>query len=217
VKISDFFATTPLEKTLLIGYYGGGNYGDELLMEVLSNLFNNRGIRDVGIMYQTPHTFSQFHHDFGYTILPSSNKPGMLKAIISNKNIVIGGGGLWGLDVNFNIFVLSFLLFVSRWVFGKKVYLLGVGYYNSTSTLGRISAFLAGKAANLIFARDEETLNNFKKLNQNVHLDTDIAWYLQDVNTNAYTDEVTTLEANIPVHPTAKTIFGLKKKTDMLI
>ncbi|HEX6258341.1 MAG TPA: polysaccharide pyruvyl transferase family protein [Candidatus Saccharimonadales bacterium] len=201
MTIGEAFAQKDLDKSVLIGYYGGGNYGDELLMEVLSNMFAKHNLKDISISYQTPDTFTKFHHNFGYSLIPLADKIGLVKTILKKKNIIIGGGGLWGMDVNFNIFLLSVLLFISRWVFGKKVYLFGVGYYNSTTKLGHISAFLASKAANVIVSRDEEARGNFTKFNKNTHLDTDIAWYLRDLDLSAYQKDVDQLEKNLDIKP----------------
>jgi len=201
MTIGEAFTQKDLDKSVLIGYYGGGNYGDELLMEVLSNMFAKHNLKDISISYQTPETFSKFHHGFGYSLIPLANKVRLVKTIFKKKNIIIGGGGLWGMDVNFNIFLLSVLLFFSRWILGKKVYLFGVGYYNSTTKLGHISAFLASKAANLIVSRDEEARGNFAKFNKNTHLDTDIAWYLRDLDLSAYQKDVEQLEKVLTIKP----------------
>lgn len=184
--IADVFQHDDLERSVLIGYYGGGNFGDELLLETLMNLFAKNGVRSLTVTYQHMERYSTYHHEFGYKRIDMANKPSVLKSILKNKNIVIGGGGLWGLDVNPNIFLLSSLLFISRFLFRKRVYLLGVGYYNSTSKLGHISAWLAGKAANCIIARDQEALRNFKKVSKNVSLDADIAWRIPTLNLKPY-------------------------------
>jgi polysaccharide pyruvyl transferase WcaK-like protein len=191
--IADIFKHENLERSVLIGYYGGGNYGDELLLEVLMNLFSKHDIRSLTVTYQHLERYSAYHHRFGYKRIDMADKSSVMKAIVKNKNIVIGGGGLWGLDVNPNIFLLSSLLFISRFLLRKRVYLLGVGYYNSTSRLGHISAWLAGKAANHIVARDQEALQNFKKVNKNVSLDTDIAWMIPTLNLRPYIRDFTVL------------------------
>lgn len=207
MKIIDIFKKQNLEDTVLIGYYGGGNYGDELLMEVLSNLFAKHGVKNLSIMYQTPETFKTWHHDFGYTLVPSADKKQLLKTILKNKNVVIGGGGLWGLDVNNNIFLLSMMLFIARRILGKNVYLLGVGYYSSTNKMGHRSAWLAAKAANVIFARDPETVTNFSRYNKHVHIDTDIAWYIKDLDLSVYEPQVAELEKQLTIAPQQKTLF----------
>lgn len=200
-----FIQQTNLESVLLIGYYGGGNYGDELLLEVLANLLAARPADQLTITYQTPKTYKTFHHDMGFTLIPMASKKHLAKAILHHKNIIIGGGGLWGLDVNLNIFLLSAILFFARFCLRKNVYLLAVGYYDSTSTLGRISAWLAGKAATKIVARDEETFQNFQKISKHVALGSDLAWQIPKLETNAYESELQKLERILPIKQ--KTLF----------
>ncbi|HSX29413.1 MAG TPA: polysaccharide pyruvyl transferase family protein [Candidatus Saccharimonadales bacterium] len=194
-----------LDDSLLLGFYGGGNYGDELLMETLAGLLKQRGASNISIAYQTPESYHDFHHDFGYPRVAMRSKLQLFKAIAAKKNIVIGGGGLWGMDANLNILLMSFMLFAARFLLGKKIYLLGVGYYHSAPIIGRISAWLAAKAATAIIARDEETYQNFKRLQPHTTRDVDMAWYIHALDLNAYTADLTKLQKRLPVHQ--KTLF----------
>ncbi|MBC7942950.1 polysaccharide pyruvyl transferase family protein [Candidatus Saccharibacteria bacterium] len=203
--ITDIFAQEDLDRSVLIGYYGGGNFGDELLLEVLMNLFAKRGVGSLTVTYQHPERYATYHHEFGYPRIDMADKLSVFKAIVKNRNIVIGGGGLWGLDVNTNIFVLSSLLFFSRFVLRKRVYLLGVGYYNSTTRLGHVSAWLAGKSANYIVSRDQESLSNFSRVNRHVALDMDIAYQLPQLGLAPYQQDCKTLNHAAPA--AGKTLF----------
>jgi polysaccharide pyruvyl transferase WcaK-like protein len=206
MTITDIFQQEHLEHSVLIGYYGGGNFGDELLLEVLMNLFAECGVESLTVTYQHTERYATYHHDFGYTRVNMADKTAVFKAVLKNKNIVIGGGGLWGLDVNPNIFILSCFLFMSRWLLRKKVYLLGVGYYNSTNRLGRISAWFAGKAANVIVARDDETRVNFARFQKHTYLDADIAWLVRRLPVQGdYKTDAIALEKRLIVK--RKTLF----------
>lgn len=199
MKLTEFLAKTNLDRSLLIGYYGGGNYGDELLLEVLGNLLLQQGTKDVTITYRDPAQYTDYHHDFGYERIDMQNRGQLVKHILKNKNIMIGGGGLWGVDMNFNTFLLSLMLFMARFGLGKKVYLLGVGFYNSTNRMGRIAAWFAGKAANVIIARDNETLENFGAHNKQTFLDTDMAWHINKINLATYQKDANEIEMRLPV------------------
>ncbi|HSD55997.1 MAG TPA: polysaccharide pyruvyl transferase family protein [Candidatus Saccharimonadales bacterium] len=199
MKLTQLLKTTNLDNSLLIGYYGGGNYGDELLLEVLGNLLSQNHTKDVTITYINPEQYENYHRDFGYKRIDMQDKKQLIKQLFKSKNIMIGGGGLWGVDMNFNTFLLSLMLFMGRWLLGKKVYLLGVGYYNSTTRMGRAGAWLAGKAANAIIARDDETFENFSLINHETYLDSDMAWYIDQVNLRPYEHDVTIMEERLRI------------------
>lgn len=172
MKTLEFFKKIDLEKTVLVGYYGGGNYGDELLLELFQLNFKKNGVRNVSIYYQS-NNYLQYHKDFGYKIC--KNILTLLKSVIFSRSIVIGGGGLWGSDATMGIFWLSLGLFMMHF-FGKKIYLVSVGFYSSANLIGSMSAFFAAKAADVIIARDEESALNFRRLNdKNTYLDQDIS------------------------------------------
>jgi polysaccharide pyruvyl transferase WcaK-like protein len=199
MSLTRFLTNTNLDRSLLLGFYGGGNYGDELLMEVLAGLLKKQGTEGVKIAYQQPQHYAQFHHDFGYERVDMHDRGALFGAIRKQRAIIIGGGGLWGMDVNTNIFLMSLMLLFSRWILRKKVYLLGVGFYNSAPRLGRISAWLAGKAANAIIARDTETYDNFAPINKNTQLDADMAWHIRELDLTPYKEDLQRLEGRMRV------------------
>ena len=200
-----FLDTHSLDRALLLGFYGGGNYGDELLMEVLAGLLKQRGVQGVQIAYQNPKHYDQFHHDFGYARINMHDKRALLRAIRRQKCLVVGGGGLWGMDTNANVLLLSIMLLVARFLLFKKVYLLGVGFYHSATRLGRIGAWCAAKAANVIVARDSETYQNFRRLNRHTTRDRDMAWHIDALDMSTYDKEVRLLEQRLTVK--GKTLF----------
>lgn len=181
-QVSRLLDEVSLDGSFIMGYYGGGNFGDELLFEVLQHMFYQRKYDDICFLYQKSDEYSRFHRDLGYTPVDSTNKLDILRAVWRQKNIVIGGGGLWGLDVNLNVVLMSVLLFVAKTFFGKDVFLLGVGYYGSTTRMGHIAAWLAGKSATQILARDNETYQRFSKVNAQAYLCDDMAFSLPELD-----------------------------------
>jgi len=205
MRLPAFLEHNRLDNSLLIGFYGGGNYGDELLMEILAGLLKEQGTKNVAIAYQELDLYQQFHHEFGFELVAMRNKKALLRAILKARTIVVGGGGLWGMDANFNILLMSMMLLFSRVVLRKQIYLLAVGYYDSSSQLGRLSAWMAGKSANHILARDQETYRNFKKIQTETYKDIDIAWYIDQLNLAPYQDDLAKLEKRVQVQ--SKTLF----------
>lgn len=186
MSLLKFLKKRDFERTLLVGYYGGGNYGDELLLEVLQQLLKQNGVKELTVTYQYPKTFQTMHKDLGYKVIDIRDKLAVMRHTLKNKNIIIGGGALWGVDMNLNTLLLSIALLCSRWLLGKNVYLIGIGYHNSTSAMGRIGAWCAGKAATAVLARDEETYANFQKITKRTFIDKDIAWYVNKQMAQAY-------------------------------
>jgi polysaccharide pyruvyl transferase WcaK-like protein len=204
MTIQDFIKNTKLDNSILIGYYGGGNFGDELLLETLLNVFKKNNIKDIGVYYLNYVKYDNYHNRFdGYKIITNNIK--FLYNLLKTKNLIIGGGGIWGLDFNKNVLILSIIIFLQRHVLRKKIYLLGVGYYNSTTKLGKFAAFLVAISSNIIIARDMETYLNFSKFSKKVSLDKDIVFNFAQVDDTLYESGVNALERI--VDPTKKNIF----------
>lgn len=196
-QLTDLMREVNLDDSFILGYYGGGNYGDELLFEVLQHLCHERDYRRISFLYQQPTDYTTFHHELGYDAIDASNKIEIIKTIFKRSKLIIGGGGLWGLDANLNIVLMSVMLFLARLLMGKEVYLTGVGYYGSTNTFGHIAAWLAGKAANQILARDQETYERFSRINRRTYLCDDIAFNVPHLRTKNFVEDVRELESTV--------------------
>jgi polysaccharide pyruvyl transferase WcaK-like protein len=184
MKYSEFFSTIDLESTLLVGYYGGGNYGDELLLEIILRMLDKQRVQNASFYYLNKRLLSRYHHASRFT--PVFGAINLVKAILGNRSIIIGGGGLWGLDANRKVFIMSFGAWVSKVFLRKRVYLIGVGYYGSTNRLGHISAWFAAKAADSIIVRDSESLQRFSRFNKQVSQDTDMAFMASQIDLSEY-------------------------------
>lgn len=211
MTIQEFLSTTDLEGTLLVGYYGGGNFGDELLLEVLQKQLVSRKVKSATFLYTQPSAYSRYHRNFGYQRVESSGLP---LAIIKSRSVVVGGGGLWGLDVNASILLLSIMLFLGRLILRKRIYLIGVGYYNSTNKLGRISAWFAAKAAIFVIARDSETRENFVAAGARTYVDEDIAFLIRDMDLSEYEASAQSLQKELCVGPRTTYITLRHFRTD---
>lgn len=185
---NDFFDKIDLENTFIIGYYGGSNFGDELLLEVLLNKLNQSGVKKASVYYADSKIYKTYHHDFGYALV-NPRPSEVFQALIKSDSIVVGGGGLWGLDFNYRIALLSLMLFFGRFVLLKKVYLVGVGAYSSMPATGSFFAGISALSANLILARDKETYDVFSKRNDKTYLACDIVQLIPELDLLNYKDE----------------------------
>jgi polysaccharide pyruvyl transferase WcaK-like protein len=198
---------TNFDKSLLVGYYGGGNFGDELLLEVILNLLKGKDARGIAIYYLNPDWYADYHKDFGYKVVGGSSLWAPIRQFLTSKNIVVGGGGLWGLDMNRKVLFMSLALLMARFGLRKRVYLVGVGYYNSTNTVGKFAAWCAARAASAIIARDQETFDNFSKFCKNVWLDHDLSAYVRLADSALYSPEVKTVQNALDVSDQEKALF----------
>lgn len=210
-QLTDLLREVGLDDSFIMGYYGGGNFGDELLFEVLQHLFHERDYQHVSFLYQNHDNYSTFHHDLGYDAVDSANKIEVLKTVFSRRKLVIGGGGLWGLDINTNVVLMSALLFFARLLLGKQVYLVGVGYYGSTTKLGHFAAWLAGKAANQILARDQETYKRFRRINRQTYLCDDIAFDVPHLRKKMFMSDIRKLESEVGLIDRPTVLISLRR------
>ncbi len=208
MNLLDLLSSYGVKRPLVIGFYGGTNYGDELLLEVLQNLLIKEQIPAAVLYYSKPDIYAKFHHNFGNKLV--STKGGLLMAIFKSKSIIIGGGGIWGVDANANILILSAILFLAGTVLRKKIFLVSIGYYDSTNFYGHAGALLIGSAATAILARDGETLRNFKKFNKNTYLDKDLSWYIPEIPLDSYSDEVSNIAESLHLKEN-RVLIGLRR------
>lgn len=198
LKLTNFFSKADLNNSFIVGYYGNGNFGDELLLETLMILFSEFQFKDMKFMHFPNDNFNNWHKiPENYSMVSNNHKSTILKHIFDSRNIIVGGGGLWAADSSINILSMSFLLFFCRFILRKNVYLLGVGYYDSINLWGRVGAWFAGRSANLIIARDDESHDNFKRLNKNTFIDYDITFNLKKFDLSNYKNDVESLSAKI--------------------
>ncbi len=205
--IYQFIRRTNLDDSLLVGYYGGGNFGDELLLETLLCMLGSNHVTGTKIYYLNPDWYPSYHKDFGGQVVSAKKLLGSIRAFLKAKNIIVGGGGLWGLDMNLKVLFLSLSLLFARVILRKRVYLVGVGYYSSTNLMGNFGAWCAGKAANHIYTRDKESYGRFLHVNKSVSADKDLSYYLNTIDKNLYKNQVEELGRSLPIEKKGKTIL----------
>ncbi len=206
------------ERCLIVGSYGGGNYGDELLLELTQRHLHRAGVRRASFIYQAPARYAARHRDFGYRLVDTGRTLAVLRAVVQARAIVVGGGGLWGRDATRSTLVLSLGLLMARWLLGTPVYLLGVGYYRSASRWARAGARLAAWASTAILARDQETYANFRRITRRMRRDRDLIFHVDDADLDAYQSEAELIGARLAggAGPGRAVFVGLRRFRDEL-
>lgn len=208
MNLTNFIKEYDLNDCFLVGYYGGKNFGDDLLLELLLEKINSKKVQNCSVLYGAPENFGMYHRSRDVTIINQRKPASVLGALLRCKTLVVGGGGIWGLDFNKRLLVFSIGIWLCRKILRKKVYLVGVGYYSSTTRLGHIGAWFTAKGADLILARDQESFQLFKKRSSKVFLDQDIAMtLLPTVDCSEYKSELDVLCERLKISKNDKVIF----------
>jgi polysaccharide pyruvyl transferase WcaK-like protein len=204
------------EGCLLVGHYGGGNFGDELLLEVVQRSLRRAGVERASFIYRAPARYPAMHRDLGYRLIDGGRPLAVLRALLTARSVIVGGGGLWGRDATHNTLTLSLGLLVARRLLGKPVYLLGVGYYGSATRWGRLGARLAAWGATVVVARDDQSAANFRRHTGRVRRGTDLALHIRDADLPEYRAEADAIRAR-PAADGARTVFvGVRRFRDAL-
>ncbi|MDL1957408.1 MAG: polysaccharide pyruvyl transferase family protein [Candidatus Desulfofervidus auxilii] len=173
ILYSDDFKT--LKKVLIIGNYGPGNFGDEVMLDVILDLLSKEC--KVYIPTRSPETLKELHPDSRIIPLYFKNIWYILKEAIKCDAIIFGGGTIFtkgrGIGIDLTL-ILSLLLKLS---IKKKIYFYGIGYSETTPLGLRILAKLLMQNGN-VFVRDKKSKDLIlKKVGINPCLIKDLTFY----------------------------------------
>ena len=73
-----------------VGYFGWGNFGDELLLEIVLNELQKNNVSIASFRYSNPAIYYEFHKKFKYPFTRSNWE--FIKKIFQSKSVLIGGG-----------------------------------------------------------------------------------------------------------------------------
>jgi polysaccharide pyruvyl transferase WcaK-like protein len=183
ISVANFLKKYNFDRSFLIGYYGGTNFGDELLLEVLLYNAKLRNAQGLSFLYLNNSNYSTYHDEYGYNKCLLSDKFNLLKNLLLSKSVIVGGGGHWGQDFNMKIAVLSVILLFCKIFLRKDVILLGVGVYSTLPKWGEKYLWCALKASKYIYVRDKESYEICSRVKSDTILDKDIALAFSEVQT----------------------------------
>lgn len=167
-----------MKKIFLIGFYGYGNYGDDLLLKSIMIILNE--INFDGILYLPLENDLHFDEKFSFQIIKISrmNFYELRRSIKDSDIIIFGGGNLFQSETSYRSFMYYHYIASLGIKFSKIILLLsqGFGSFSETRSIRKLKKILAYPKlyANL---RDKTSFNFAKKFSNNISLGVDIGPY----------------------------------------
>ena len=181
-------------KALLMGYYGMGNLGDEMMLFCLRPWLEAQGFQ-LTILSERPQDVSRTHGLPAVQNTPllgewawraSWFKGGALRlvrAIAGCDALIVGGGDLIRDDLGWRTFFYTVEKLILATLLGKKVYLVNSGIGEPHTRYGRVLLKWVLRRCRHVIVRDQRSLDICKGLGieQNVTLAPDIVLSLPDL------------------------------------
>lgn len=139
---------SPRQKALLLGYYGVGNLGDEMMLVCLRDWLERQGF-DLTVLSERPAAVLQTHGLPAVENVPllgewsrrkSWLKGGacrVLRALANSDALVVGGGDLIRDDLGWRTFFFTMEKLIAAVMMRKKVYLVNTGIGQLRTRYGR--------------------------------------------------------------------------------
>ena len=142
------------KKVVISGYYGAGNFGDELILETLIQRLKKHDA-EITVLSLNPEETSKLHN---VSSVKSFDFSEVLKSIV-NCDLLISGGGSLLQDVTSlkSLFYYLIVIFTAQF-FGKNSIVFAQGIGPIKNKLGLILTKLALKNCSSITVRDEKSL-----------------------------------------------------------
>ncbi|OGC13484.1 polysaccharide pyruvyl transferase CsaB [candidate division WOR-1 bacterium RIFCSPHIGHO2_02_FULL_53_26] len=166
-------------KVLISGYYGCGNIGDEAVLEaILKGLRQRAPGLGLTVLSAQPELTSMFNE---VKAVRRSGLFGVLRALDEADILISGGGSLFQDKTSARSFLYYIGLVGLAKLFGKKVMIFGQGFGPLRGRLNRAIARAVVEKVDLITLRDEDSLNEIRRLgvkNGNIHVTADPTFIL---------------------------------------
>ena len=141
----------------LLGYYGFGNLGDELLLQSCIELFESAGLERSGIIVLS-NTPEDTARTFGVSSVNRWIFREVVKALRQSNSLVLGGGGLFQDSTSVMSCVWYWGIVRLAKILGCKVFALGQSVGPLKSGVSRMLAGNALKSCRKVHVRDNASL-----------------------------------------------------------
>jgi polysaccharide pyruvyl transferase CsaB len=159
-----------LKRALLIGYYGYGNLGDEILMEESVDILRSLGFKKIDVLYPRPMNNKRF------TPVKKMNPFYIILSILKSDVVFFGGGGILQDETSFRSFAYYSLIALTASLLGKKVIFLGNSFGPVRKKLSKnLLRIIARSKKVVFFPRDDVSQQYLSRLSPNVRAGTDLS------------------------------------------
>lgn len=156
-----------MKKILLVGYYGYGNLGDELMRKSIKDFLINENFEILELLPKSKKENNSFERFNVFSII---------KAILKSDIVICGGGGILQDKTSLNSFLYYYFVFKLSAFLGKPLIFFGNSFGPFKRYLSRkLFRNLLKNKKLYIFARDEVSYKYVKLCNQKSILGTDPA------------------------------------------
>ncbi|PNR97195.1 polysaccharide pyruvyl transferase family protein [Petrotoga sp. 9PWA.NaAc.5.4] len=167
-----------MKKIFLVGYYGYGNYGDDLLLKSFLKIFEE--IKFDGIIFIPVENLPDLPTNYTFNIQKVSrfSLPEIRKTIKNSDLIVFGGGNLFQSETSLRSFMYYYYIANFAKKQNKKILLLsqGFGSFKQSYELKKLKSLLSYSKLYGVL-RDKSSYKYAKKINKNIKLGVDIGSY----------------------------------------
>ncbi len=170
------------KKICLIGYYGAGNLGDDLLLKATIQLLNVIDNFNIFILGHNKLNLQNTYSETQFSILSKFSLIDIFKAFYYCQVFIFGGGSLFQDASSLKSLIYYCFLAFSIKLTGKKLILLAQGIGPLKSPLAKILTRWVYQIADSVSLRDIESYNWAKQFNSKVILSADLAWILENDN-----------------------------------
>ena len=141
----------------LIGYYGFGNFGDELLLKACINILEKCGINRgrIAVLSNDPENTAR---DFGVDCANRWRLGEILSVFRESERVIFGGGGIFQDSTSFKSCVWYWGIVRLARLMGAKVYALGQSVGPLESGVSRFFAGNALRLCKVLHVRDDKSL-----------------------------------------------------------
>ena len=156
-------------KAALIGYYGFGNLGDELLLQASLNFLNEAGIfnNQIIVLSNNPDETSK---NFGVKSVSRWNFKTLIKTFRESENLIFGGGGIFQDSTGFKSCAWYWGIVRLAKFLGLKIIGLGQSIGILNHYLSRVMTLNAFKNFEFVHLRDEYSFRFLKSKLKNTRL-----------------------------------------------